>query len=99
MQGKKITEMIPETDKAAREICGEVRNISFRMKTPHIGSSFSCVDILVSLYWNVVNISNDKSDDPERDRVILSKGHAALALYATLAYKCILSTEIFSTYA
>ncbi len=57
--------------------------MSHRAETPHLGSSLSCVDILVALYFSVAQRSSPETfDDPERDRVILSKGHAAPALYA-----------------
>jgi transketolase len=51
----------------------------------HIGGEFSVIDILVTLYLHAMNVSPDQLDDPERDRFILSKGHAAAALYTTLA--------------
>lgn len=51
----------------------------------HIGGEFSVIDILVTLYLHAMNVSPGQLDDPERDRFILSKGHAAAALYTTLA--------------
>jgi transketolase len=51
----------------------------------HIGGEFSVIDILATLYLQAMNVSPDQLDDPERDRFILSKGHAAAALYTTLA--------------
>jgi transketolase len=51
----------------------------------HIGGEFSVIDVLVTLYLHVMNVSPETVDDPERDRFILSKGHAAAALYTTLA--------------
>lgn len=48
----------------------------------HIGSALSVADILATLYGGVLRI--DDPEDPERDRFVLSKGHAALALYAAL---------------
>jgi len=53
----------------------------------HIGSSFSCVEILVALYFHVLKIDPAKPKWPQRDRLILSKGHAASVLYATLAHR------------
>jgi len=53
--------------------------------TPHLGSALSCVDILVAAYWNVLDIDPSDPEAPDRDRFILSKGHAASALYAVLA--------------
>jgi transketolase len=51
----------------------------------HIGGEFSVIDILATLYLHALNMSPDQLGDPERDRFILSKGHAAAALYTTLA--------------
>ncbi len=51
----------------------------------HIGSAFSCVDLLVSIYSHYLNINPNNSNDPDRDIFILSKGHAGAAVYATLA--------------
>lgn len=70
---------------AARSIRGQVVTMSHVGKAPHLGSSLSCVDILVAAYWGVLRVDPARPDDPARDRFILSKGHAATALYATLA--------------
>lgn len=53
--------------------------------TSHIGSVFSCLDILLFLYTTVLNVRPHQPDWPQRDRFILSKGHAANALYNVLA--------------
>lgn len=50
-----------------------------------LGGSLSCADILTVLYFNQMNINPTKSKDNARDRFVLSKGHAAPALYSTLA--------------
>lgn len=59
----------------------------------HLGGSLSMVEILTALYA-VVNISQDES----RDRVILSKGHGALALYAALELKGVMSAGLVDTF-
>ena len=51
----------------------------------HIGSALSCVDILAVLYGKVLNVDPRNPRWPERDRFILSKGHAGCAAYAALA--------------
>lgn len=63
-------------------------------KGPHVGSALSCTDILTSLYYGVLRL------DPweERDIFILSKAHASMALYATLAAKGIMPGEMLATY-
>lgn len=69
----------------AREIRGRVVAMSHAAKAPHLGSALSCVDILVAAYWAVLRIDPKQPQAPDRDRFLLSKGHAASALYATLA--------------
>ncbi|MCI5968190.1 transketolase [Helicobacter sp.] len=59
--------------------------------SPHIGSALSCVDIFSALYFNVLHIS--KEDFQKRDIFLLSKAHSAMALYATLFHKGLLSKE------
>ena len=51
----------------------------------HIGGDLSVTDILVTLFAGVLSVDPERPDWPERDRFILSKGHCAGALYATLA--------------
>lgn len=52
----------------------------------HLGGAFSATEILVSLYYSgIINISPKNFNDPKRDRIIFSKGHACLSLYAVLA--------------
>lgn len=53
----------------------------------HPGGSLSCVELLVALYFKVMNLDVTDPGWPERDRFILSKGHACPALYGTLAEK------------
>jgi transketolase len=83
----------------ARRIRGRLVEMSHRAHTPHLGSSLSCTDILVASYWAAVQIDPQKPDDPDRDRFILSKGHAAPALYATLAYRGFFSLELLNGFA
>jgi transketolase len=56
-----------------------------RAQSAHIGSSFSEADLLAVLYSGVLQVYPRNPDWPERDRFILSKGHACAALYAALA--------------
>ena len=69
----------------ARRIRGRLVAMSHAAKTPHLGSALSCVDILVAAYWGALRVEPSNPLDPGRDRFLLSKGHAATALYATLA--------------
>ena len=54
-------------------------------KTPHVASALSCVDLLVALYFSVLRIDPAKPEDPDRDRLLLSKGHGCMAQYGALA--------------
>ena len=76
-----------------------ILEIIYKTKSPHIGSSFSIVEILVALYFKILNVSSDNTTDPDRDRFILSKGHASAALYAILALKGFLSEKDINGFA
>ncbi len=73
--------------------------LSHRAKTAHLGSSLSCVDIAVAAYWGVLNIDPANPTDPNRDRFILSKGHAATTLYTALAARGFFSSDLLDSYA
>jgi len=62
----------------------------------HIGSALSVADIIAALYTGGMDISDP--DAPNRDRLVLSKGHAALALYAALHQRGWLTREELNTY-
>mgnify|MGYP000614900756 FL=1 len=68
-----------------------------KSKSGHPGGSLSVIDILTALYYDVMNIdvANPKKED--RDRFVLSKGHAAPALYAVLADKGYINKELLGT--
>jgi transketolase len=57
----------------------------YKAKSGHPGGSLSAVDAIVTLYFYHMRHNAKKPDDPDRDRFILSKGHAAPTLYAVLA--------------
>jgi len=59
----------------------------YNAKAGHPGGSLSCADILSYLYNEEMNIDPKNPQKPDRDRFVLSKGHAAPAIYATLALK------------
>lgn len=70
-------------------ICKQIRRHIITMtgaaKSGHPGGSLSAVEIVVTLYWDVMRHDPARPDWPDRDRFILSKGHAAPVLYAALA--------------
>jgi transketolase len=69
---------------------------SRRANVGHIGSALSIVDIVAALYGGVLNAAHP--NDPERDRFILSKGHASLALYAALHLRGWISAQELDTF-
>ena len=56
-------------------------------KGGHIGGDMSVLDILIELYYEQMNISPENMNCPDRDRFVMSKGHAVEALYTVLAHK------------
>ena len=82
-----MTANLDELQLIARRIRGRVLELSHRAGTPHLGSSLSCVEMVVAAYWGRLRLDPDLAADPQRDRFILSKGHAATTLYAALAMK------------
>jgi len=80
-----------------RQVALEIRRLiiefACRSKCAHVGSSLSCVEILTALYFKEMNLTKTKSCR-EPDHFILSKGHAELALYATLVKKRIMSKKM-----
>ncbi len=69
---------------------------SFRAHVGHIGSALSIADIISILYSSILKISS--TDDPNRDRFILSNGHTSLALYAALYLRGWISETELNTY-
>lgn len=83
----------------AAKIRREVVRMSHDSRTPHLGSSLSVVDILTAVYWTCLSIDPLNPDAEERDKFILSKGHAVSALYVTLAFRGFFPEETLSTFA
>lgn len=71
----------------AYELRKHVVDIIMAGKGGHIGGDMSVMDILVTLYFDQMNISPENADDPNRDLFVLSKGHSVESYYAVLAEK------------
>ena len=80
-----MTQNAVDLEATAKRIRATVVAMSHRAECPHLGSALSCIDILVAAYYSALRIDPKRADDADRDRFILSKGHAAPALYAVLA--------------
>ncbi len=88
---------IKSLEKKATELRKDIVTMICKSKSGHPGGSLSVIDILTALYYDVMNIdvANPKKED--RDRFVLSKGHAAPALYAVLADKGYINKELLGT--
>jgi transketolase len=78
---------IEQLDNLAKQFRWVITDIICRAGSGHLGGALSLVEILITLYYRVMNIRSQEPDWPERDRFVLSKGHAGPVLYTTLAYK------------
>lgn len=78
---------LDELRELARRVRLEVIRAVAHAGGGHIGGPLSAADLLVALYFRVLNIRPDEPMWPDRDRFILSKGHSAIALYATMALR------------
>lgn len=78
------TEML---NSKAKQLRADIIKMLYLSQSGHPGGSLSCVEILMSLYYNVAKVDPANPSMEDRDRIILSKGHACPALYAVLADK------------
>ena len=78
-------EMIKELEGRARRLRKHIIRMIFAAQSGHPGGSLSAIDIMTALYFNVMNHKPTEPKWEDRDRFVLSKGHAAPALYACLA--------------
>ncbi|MFO0967419.1 MAG: transketolase [Gemmataceae bacterium] len=88
--------MLDDLKRTASRLRQRVIEMSHKAETPHLGSSLSCLDIVTAMYWSILKINPHHPDDPLRDRFILSKGHAALALYVALCERGFYPPEILA---
>ena len=82
-----------------RELRKKIFLTGYRGGMAHLASCFSCLEILYALYvGGILRLDAKNPTWQDRDRFILSKGHAGLALYAVLAGKGLLSEDDFNSY-
>jgi transketolase len=89
---------IKELEKKAVEVRIRTVDIVQRASGGHIGGSLSAVDILVALYFGVMNIDPEKPEMKGRDRFIMSKGHSVESYYSTLEKRGFISPALVDTY-
>jgi transketolase len=89
---------IYEIEKTAYEIRKEIVKMTHKAQSGHPGGSLSAIDVLVCLFMNEMKHDPKNPDWEERDRFVLSKGHASPALYGILAYQGYLPKEELMTF-
>ncbi len=86
-----------ELSVVAAKIRASIIEGTFHAKSGHPGGSLSIADVLAYLYWKEMNVDPADPKMADRDRLVLSKGHAAPALYAALAHRGYFSTDLIPT--
>ncbi len=92
-----IKDSVPKLEEKAREIRKEIVKMLNKAGSGHTGGSMSLGEILSVLYFHYLQLDPDNPEDPGRDRLVLSKGHAIPAVYAALALKGFFGLEKLST--
>lgn len=82
----------------SKEIRKKVIKMVYCSQTAHLGSSLSIADILTVLYSKIMSIDPKNPLAEDRDRFLLSKGHAVAVLYATLAQRGFFPEEVLESY-
>lgn len=85
-------------EERARRCRVEIVRMVHRAQAGHPGGSLSEIDLLVALYGTVLNVRPNEPSWPDRDRFVLSKGHASPGMYALLADFGFISHEDLTTY-
>ncbi|MCB2191803.1 MAG: transketolase [Deltaproteobacteria bacterium] len=89
---------IKELEKLAARARHEVVKNVHIAQSGHVGGPLSCIDVLIYLYFEHLNIDPKKPDWDQRDRFILSKGHSAIALYAVMSLRGYFPIEELATF-
>lgn len=89
---------VAEIQEVADRLRHRTLDMIWHAQAGHPGGSFSLAEILACLYFRVLRIDPSRPDWPDRDRFILSKGHAAPIYYATLAERGFFPLETLKTY-
>ena len=86
-----------ELQKTANEVRKDIITALHAAGAGHPGGSLSAADIFTYLYFEEMNIDPEKTDDPDRDRFVLSKGHCAPGLYSVMAERGYFPKEELTT--
>jgi transketolase len=89
---------IKQLERKATEIRKRLIQMIYNAKGGHIGGDLSSVDILTTLYFNIMHYQSQNPQWPDRDRFILSKGHSVEGFYCVLAEAGFFPKEILDSY-
>jgi transketolase len=90
-------ELVASLEETAREVRRDIIRMTYAAGSGHPGGSLSVADLLTALVFHEIRADPARPGWPERDRLVLSKGHAAPALYSVLALKGFLPREELGT--
>ena len=88
---------VERLEKQAAQLREDIISMIHTAKAGHPGGSLSAVDMITALYFHVMNIDPADPRNPDRDRFVLSKGHACPALYAALARRGYFDPALLNT--
>ena len=91
-------ETVQRLELEANKLRRRVVDLTWVGQCGHPGGSLSLAEILSCLYFEIMNIDPNRPDWEDRDRLILSKGHAAPVYYAVLAERGYFSPDLLATY-
>jgi transketolase len=91
-------DLVRSLESTAREIRQEIIRMTFAAQSGHPGGSLSVTDLLTALVFHELKIDPGRVDWPDRDRLVLSKGHASPALYAALSLRGFLPREELASF-
>ncbi|MCI4347993.1 MAG: transketolase [Thermoplasmata archaeon] len=90
-------EVVERLSASARQIRQDIIRMTYHAGSGHPGGSLSVTDLVAALVFHELRIDPEHPDWPDRDRLVLSKGHAAPALYSALAHRGFLDPKILTT--
>ena len=94
---EKYAMRVERLEQVARELRKRIVTMVYQAQSGHPGGSLSAADIVTALYFDIMRVDPEKPKDPNRDRFIMSKGHACPAWYASLAMKGYFDEEHLKT--
>ena len=87
-----------ELSSMSKQVRRDIINMTANAGSGHPGGSLSAADLMTCLFFNHMHVDPKHPDDPDRDRFVLSKGHAAPCYYAVLAEMGFISRDEFKNF-